>query len=187
MVTNHQDEFIPQLGQGTDLHAVTGATQQFEGVIGQTLMGVLGPFEGSKAHVPAGFLFHFKARQLSSLPVLSDLGEAKMPHGRLGHRPNLISIIVNMQMQMPTPTGDELKAARVKVGLSQVQAAVLMGYPVQSGSRGGQQSRTWQALESSQDPRKMPGPIFAMFQLLTDSHPEFSLVKKESPAETSAS
>lgn len=89
-------------------------------------------------------------------------------------------------IQMPTPTGDELKAARVKAGLSQVDAATLMGYPVQSGSRGGQQSRTWQALESSIDPRNMPGPIFAMFQLLTDSHPEYSLVIKESPAESNS-
>lgn len=91
-----------------------------------------------------------------------------------------------MHIQMPTPTGDELKAARIKAGLSQVQAAALMGYPVQSGSRGGQQSRTWQALESPQDPRNMPGPIFAMFQLLTDNHPEFSLAKKEKFAESDA-
>jgi len=40
------------------------------------------------------------------------------------------------------------------------------------------QSRTWQALESASDPRNMPGPVFAMFLLLTDSHTEFSLVKK---------
>ncbi len=90
---------------------------------------------------------------------------------------------MNTHIQMPTPSGDELKAARVKAGLSQVDAATLMGYPVQSGSRGGQQSRTWQALESATDPRNMPGPIFAMFLLLTDSHPEYSLVIKESPAE----
>ena len=85
-------------------------------------------------------------------------------------------------IQMPAPGGDELKAARVKAGLSQVEAATLMGYPVQSGSRGGQQSRTWQALESPTDPRNMPGPIFAMFQLLTGSHLEYSLVKRESSA-----
>ncbi len=66
------------------------------------------------------------------------------------------------------------------MGLSQVQTAALMAYSVKSGSRGGQQSRTWQALESPHDPRKMPGPIFATFQLLTDNHPEFSLIKKES-------
>ena len=89
-----------------------------------------------------------------------------------------------MQIQMATPSGDELKAARVKAGLSQVEAAILMGYPVQSGSRGGQQSRTWQALESATDPRNMPGPIFAMFQLLTHSHPIYALTKKESGAES---
>ena len=85
---------------------------------------------------------------------------------------------MNLNIQMPAPSGEELKAARTKVGLSQVEAATLMGYPVQSGSRGGLQSRTWQALESASDPRNMPGPIFAMFQLLTDIHPELSLVKK---------
>ncbi|OQW85847.1 MAG: transcriptional regulator [Rhodoferax ferrireducens] len=89
-------------------------------------------------------------------------------------------------IQMPSPSGDELKAARIKVGLSQVEAATLMGYPVQSGSRGGLQSRTWQALESASDPRNMPGPIYALFLLLTDSHPEFSLVKKAALLELEA-
>lgn len=79
-------------------------------------------------------------------------------------------------MHMPPPSGDELKAARVAAGLSQVEAAQLMGYPVQAGSRGGLQSRTWQALESASDPRNMPGPIFAMFQLLTHQHPQLKLV-----------
>jgi hypothetical protein len=79
-------------------------------------------------------------------------------------------------MEMPSPSGDELKAARVAADLSQVEAAQLMGYPVQAGSRGGLQSRTWQALESSTDPRNMPGPIFAMFQLLTGQHPQLKLV-----------
>ncbi len=79
-------------------------------------------------------------------------------------------------MEMPSPSGDALKAARVAAGLSQVEAAQLMAYPVQAGSRGGLQSRTWQALESSTDPRNMPGPIFAMFQLLTGQHPQVKLV-----------
>ena len=82
-------------------------------------------------------------------------------------------------LSMPEPSGETLKAARLTAGLSQVEAASLMGYPVQSGSRGGQQSRTWQALESATDPRNMAGSAFAMFQLLTDTHPEFALVKKE--------
>jgi hypothetical protein len=81
-------------------------------------------------------------------------------------------------IDMPSPTGDELKTARLSAGLSQVEAAALMGYPVQAGSRGGQQSRTWQALESVSDPRNMPGPIFAMFQLLTQQHREFLLKPK---------
>ena len=77
-----------------------------------------------------------------------------------------------LHLDMPSPTGDTLKAARLAAGLSQV------GYPVQAGSRGGVQSRTWQALESATDPRNMPGPIFAMFLLLTQQHPSMSLVSK---------
>jgi hypothetical protein len=86
---------------------------------------------------------------------------------------------MHIRMEMPTPSGEQLKAARLKTGLSQVEAAALMGYPVQSGSRGGLQSRTWQALESSTDPRNMPGPIFAMFQLLTGTHAKNVLVQRD--------
>lgn len=77
------------------------------------------------------------------------------------------------------PSGAELKSARLAAGLSQVQAAELMGYPVQAGSRGGMQSRTWQALESSTDDRNMPGPIFALFLLLTNQHTEFVLTPRQ--------
>ncbi|OYU43198.1 MAG: transcriptional regulator [Burkholderiales bacterium PBB4] len=83
---------------------------------------------------------------------------------------------------MPPPTGDALKAARLAAGLSQVEAAQLMGYPVQAGSRGGLQSRTWQALESPTDPRNMPGPVFAMFQLLTHQHAHWRIVEKTTDA-----
>ena len=90
-------------------------------------------------------------------------------------------------IDMPSPSGDELKSARLAAGLSQVEAATLMGYPVQAGSRGGLQSRTWQALESAGDPRNMPGPVFAMFQLLTQQHPAFTLAHRHPhPAETPA-
>ena len=44
-----------------------------------------------------------------------------------------------LALNMPTPTGEQLKAARVAAGLSQAQAAQLMGYPLQTGSRGGVQ------------------------------------------------
>lgn len=84
-----------------------------------------------------------------------------------------------LHLQMPAPSGDVLKLARTHACLSQVEAATLMGYPVQPGSRGGLQSRTWQALESASDPRNMPGPVFAMFLLLTEAHSEFALVKKQ--------
>lgn len=85
-------------------------------------------------------------------------------------------------LAMTSPSGEELKAARLKTGLSQVEAAALMGYPVQTGSRGGLQSRTWQALESAGDPRNMPGPVFALFQLLTGTHADYVLVKRDSAA-----
>ena len=90
---------------------------------------------------------------------------------------------LTLRIEMPSPSGEQLKAARLKTGLSQVDAAALMGYSVQTGSRGGLQSRTWQALESTSDPRNMPGPIFAMFQLLTATHPDYALIKKDSPRE----
>ena len=76
-----------------------------------------------------------------------------------------------MALAMPVPNGEQLKAARVAAGLSQAQAAELMGYPLQTGSRGGVQSRTWQALESTSDERNMQGPVYAMFLLLTGQHP----------------
>jgi len=82
------------------------------------------------------------------------------------------------QHPMPSPSGETLKAARLAAGLSQVEAAELMGYPVQAGSRGGLQSRTWQALESATDPRNMPGPVFTMFLLLTGQHPTLALQEK---------
>jgi hypothetical protein len=92
-----------------------------------------------------------------------------------------MSEVMTLRIEMPSPSGEELKTARLKTGLSQVDAATLMGYPVQTGSRGGLQSRTWQALESTSDARTMPGPVFAMFQLLTGTHANYALVKKDSP------
>ena len=82
-------------------------------------------------------------------------------------------------LHMPAPTGDQLKAARVAAGLSQAQAAELMGYPLQTGSRGGVQSRTWQALESTTDERNMQGPVFAMFLLLTGQHQDWVLAPRK--------
>jgi len=53
-----------------------------------------------------------------------------------------------------------------------------MGYPLQTGSRGGVQSRTWQALESMGDERNMQGPVYAMFLLLTGQHPGYVLTPR---------
>ncbi|MBG6078194.1 hypothetical protein IWX85_004048 [Polaromonas sp. CG_9.11] len=85
-----------------------------------------------------------------------------------------------IKLDMPAPSGEKLKAARMAAGLSQVQAAELMGYSLQAESRGGVQCRTWQALESATDDRNMQGAIFAMFLLLTDQHPEFGLIERRS-------
>ncbi len=89
-----------------------------------------------------------------------------------------MTTLTPIPLEMPIPTGDQLKSARVAAGLSQAQAAELMGYPLQTGSRGGVQSRTWQALESTSDERNMQGPVFAMFLLLTDQHPGFVLTTR---------
>jgi hypothetical protein len=80
-----------------------------------------------------------------------------------------------IKLALPSPTGDMLKAARLAAGLNQAQAAELLGYSLQTGSRGGLQSRTWQALESPTDARCMQGPVFAMFLLLTGQHPDYTL------------
>lgn len=90
----------------------------------------------------------------------------------------MTSITKITPLEMLSPSGDTLKMTRLNAGLSQVEAATLMGYPVQAGSRGGLQSRTWQALESATDARNMPAPVFALFQLLTGQHPELSLIHK---------
>lgn len=79
---------------------------------------------------------------------------------------------------MPSPGGEVLKAARLVAGLSQVQAAELMGCARQLGSRGGVQWRTWQAMESPSGGRNMLGPVFAMFLLLTGTHRAYQLVRK---------
>lgn len=83
-----------------------------------------------------------------------------------------------IQLAMPSPSGEQLKAARLAAGLNQAQAAELLGFALQTGSRGGLQSRTWQALESPTDARNMQGPVFAMFLLLTGQHPSFELTRK---------
>jgi hypothetical protein len=87
-------------------------------------------------------------------------------------------------LELHSPSGEDLKAARMNAGLSQVEAATLMGYPLQTGSRGSLQSRTWQALESATDARNMPAPVFALFQLLTDQHPTLTLAQKNSTPAT---
>jgi transcriptional regulator with XRE-family HTH domain len=89
-----------------------------------------------------------------------------------------------IKLDMPSPSGEELKAARIAAGLSQVQAAELMGYALQVGSRGGVQSRTWQAMESPTGDRNMQGPVFAMFLLLTGQHPAYRLVA-QTPSDNS--
>jgi hypothetical protein len=106
-------------------------------------------------------------------------------HSKL--HPLLMTSPTTIQLDMPIPTGDQLKAARMAAGLSQAQAAELMGYPLQTGSRGGVQSRTWQALESTSDERNMQGPVFAMFLLLTGQQPDIVLVPRQPSGSPAAS
>lgn len=87
----------------------------------------------------------------------------------------------HISLALPAPSGEQLKAARMAAGLSQVEAAQLMGYALQTGSRGGAQSRTWQAFESAAGDRAMPGPVFALFLLMTGQHPSHTLVEKSAP------
>ena len=89
-----------------------------------------------------------------------------------------------LAMALPIPDGNALKTARTTAGLTQNEAAELLGMPLQTGSRGGLQSRTWQALENANDPRNMTGPTFALFLLLTGQHPQYQLTPKPtSPGE----
>jgi len=53
MIPDHQDKFISQLGQCTNLHAMAGAAKQLQGVFYRPLVGVFGPFKGSQADRPA--------------------------------------------------------------------------------------------------------------------------------------
>lgn len=95
-----------------------------------------------------------------------------------------------LTVAMHSPSGEELKAARLAAGLNQAQAAELLGFSLQTGSRGGLQSRTWQALESTTDARNMQAPVFALFLLLTGQHPDWVLTPRQptdpaAPAEPS--
>lgn len=83
-----------------------------------------------------------------------------------------------VSITLSIPSGEQLKAARLAAGLSQNEAAQLLGYPLQPGSRGGLQSRTWQAFESPSDERNMPAAVFALFLLLTGQHTDFELTPK---------
>ncbi|GAB4089694.1 helix-turn-helix domain-containing protein [Hydrogenophaga soli] len=83
-----------------------------------------------------------------------------------------------VSLTLTTPSAEQLKAARMAAGLTQNEAAALMGYPLQPGSRGGLQSRTWQAFESPSDERNMPAAVFALFLLMTGQHADFELTPK---------
>ena len=101
-----------------------------------------------------------------------------IPHATPAATPTPAAVPAPIPLAMPSPSGEQLKAARLAAGLNQAQAAELMGYSLQTGSRGGLQSRTWQALESPTDDRNMQGPVFAMFLLLTGQHPDYALAPK---------
>ena len=107
-----------------------------------------------------------------------------IPHATPTATPTPAAVPAPIPLAMPSPSGEQLKAARLAAGLNQAQAAELMGYSLQTGSRGGLQSRTWQALESPTDDRNMQGPVFAMFLLLTGQHPDHVLAPRPPATDT---
>lgn len=78
-------------------------------------------------------------------------------------------------MQLPQPTPDEVKAARKAAGLTQTQAAQMIG---QAGAKG---YRTWQRFEypvENTDHRAIQPRLWELFLLLTDQHPTLKLVRR---------
>lgn len=77
--------------------------------------------------------------------------------------------------QLPTPSPDEIRAARKKAGLTQTQAAQLIG------NAGDKSYRTWQRFEApadNPDHRAIHPRMWEMFLLLTDQHPIYRLTKR---------
>jgi hypothetical protein len=85
--------------------------------------------------------------------------------------------VINIDRKVPTP--EDLKAARVAAGLTQVGAAELLGMTVTSSGRSSEIARGWQTWESGA--RQMPEATWAYFLLITSQHPEYKLVKKTPP------
>ena len=96
---------------------------------------------------------------------------------------------VRLSYDQPSP--EEVRALREEFGLSQYQAAELLDVKVTYKEINGyanQQSATWQRYEAtpkgnegssgSSSARAMPGLTWAMFQLITNRHPDWKLVKR---------
>jgi hypothetical protein len=86
-----------------------------------------------------------------------------------------------IQLTFDIPNPDEIKAARGRLGLTQIDAARLVGLAVQepSGTRG-LTSRGWQSYELKNG-GLIPGGTWALFLLVTDQHPDFRLVSRKDP------
>ncbi|MGH6625130.1 MAG: XRE family transcriptional regulator [Burkholderiaceae bacterium] len=72
-----------------------------------------------------------------------------------------------MDLLPPSPTGPEIKAARLAVGLSQSAAAELVGYSL----------RGWQDAEASGAP-KLHAATWAFFLLATGQHSGYALKRR---------
>lgn len=80
---------------------------------------------------------------------------------------------------LPTPSPEEVRAARTRAGLTQDQAARLISAAAQ------QPYRTWQGYEAVKGRRiAMPPAVWELFLLKTGQHPVFTLTR--SPAANSA-
>lgn len=76
---------------------------------------------------------------------------------------------------LPQPTPEEVKVARKAAGLTQTQAAQVIG---QAGVKG---YRTWQRFEytvDNKDHRAINPKLWELFLLLTDQHPTMKLVRR---------
>jgi len=70
-------------------------------------------------------------------------------------------------VDMPTPTPDEIRIARLAAGLTQAQACALADIAYQS---------KWAAYEAGTAP--MNGMRWLVFLLRTDQHPQLKLVRR---------
>lgn len=84
----------------------------------------------------------------------------------------------SLPSKLPQPTPEQVRAARNAAGLTQTEAAQLVG---PAGEKG---YRTWQRFEfppGNKDHRAIHPGLWELFLLLTDQHPGFRLSRRKAP------